>query len=230
MEIKISTKKIVFWLYGLVFALNMVGFAGRVIEKLLGYNNTVLVRFFDVTEEANITSWFSSTLLLISALLLFLIARKKHLETDRFARHWSFMSVVFLYLSMDETARIHESTIKPLRDIFNATGIFYYTWIIIAIPLIIVLAVVYLKFFLALPPSTRNQFFMAVVIFLSGALGFEILGGLFYDVEMSGVHLLSFIVTIEELLENLGVVVFISALFTYIKMQPSWKTIPIEFE
>jgi len=56
-------------------------------------------------------------------------------------------------------------------------------------------------------------------------LGFEMLGGFLYDVEISGMYLSSVLITFAELLENLGVVVFISALLTYIQMQANWKTI-----
>ncbi|MEJ2487491.1 MAG: hypothetical protein P8Y68_17345, partial [Anaerolineales bacterium] len=60
------------------------------------------------------------------------------------------------------------------------------------------------------------------------ALGFEMFGGLFFKTEISGIHVLSFLITFEELLENLGVVVFISALLTYIRMQSNWKNLVVE--
>lgn len=229
MMIEISIKKIVYWLYGLVFALNIVGFAGRVIEKLLGYDDTELVRLFDVAKEANVTSWFSSLLLSVSALLLFLISKIKFQERDNFSWHWAFISGVFLYLSLDESAKIHETSIEPVREFVHASGLFYYSWVIIAIPVIIGLALIYRKFVFSLPIRTRNQFILAAIIFLAGALGFEMLGGLFHEVEISGVHLISFLVTLEELFENLGVVVFISALLVYIKSLPHWSVIPIKF-
>jgi len=210
---------------GLALTLNLIGLAARALEKLLGYDNTVFVRFVDVSREANITSWFSSVLLLIGALLILLIARLKNLEKDTFARHWAFMAYVFFYLSLDEAARIHEATIEPLRTLLNTSGIFYYAWVIIAIPVLLILAIFYAKFVISLPGKTRNQFILAAVLFLSGALGLEMLGGFWFDVEVNGLYLSSILITFEELLENLGVVVFISALLTYIQMQSAWKTI-----
>ena len=229
MMVEISIKKTVYWLYGFVFALNAFGFVEKVIEKLLGYNNTELVRLFDVSEEANVTTWFSSLLLSLSALLLFLITKIKSRDNDPFFRHWAFISAIFLYLSLDESAKIHEMTIKPIRDLLHATGLLYYSWVILAIPILIGLALIYRKFVFSLPVHTRNQFILAAIVFLAGAIGFEMLGGLFYHVEISGVHLLSFLVTLEELFENLGVVIFISALLTYIKLLPRWSIIPLKF-
>lgn len=225
MKLQLSSKKVTQWLLGLTLALSLIGLAARVIEKLLGYDNTVFVRLVDVSEEANITSWFSSLLLLIGALLILLIARLKNLEKDSFSRHWAFMSYLFLFLSLDEAAKIHEATIKPLRTLFNTSGFFYYAWVIIAIPVLLVLTIVYARFISSLPGKTRNQFIIAAVLFLSGAVGFEMLGGFMFDVEISGMYISSVLVTFEELLENLGVVVFISALLTYIQLQADWKTI-----
>lgn len=228
MKLQIPSKKIMVWLLGLTIGLNLFGFAARIIEKLLGYNNTEFVRLFDVGEEANVTSWFSSILLLLSAILLYFISRLKYLDKDSVAMHWTFLSYLFIFLSIDETATIHEMLIKPLREMFHLTGIFYYAWMIIAIPAVLLLAILYKRFVFSLPKNIRNQFILAVIIFLSGALGFEMLSGLFFKTEISGIHVLSFLITFEELLENLGVVVFISALLSYIRMQSNWKNLVVE--
>jgi len=228
MKLQIPSKKITVWLLGLTIGLNAFGFAARIIEKLLGYNNTEFVRLFDVGEEANVTSWFSSILLLLSAILLYFISRLKYLDKDSVAMHWTFLSYLFIFLSIDETATIHEMLIKPLREMFHLTGIFYYAWMIIAIPAVLLLAILYKRFVFSLPKNIRNQFILAVIIFLSGALGFEMLSGLFFKTEISGIHVLSFLITFEELLENLGVVVFISALLSYIRMQSNWKNLVVE--
>lgn len=66
-------------------------------------------------------------------------------------------------------------------------------------------------------------------VFLAGALGFEMLSGFNYNVGVSGMYISSILVTLEELLGNLGVVVFISALLTYIKLQPNLKNTHLEF-
>lgn len=230
LKIKLDTKRLIVWLFGLTLALNFIGLVSRMIEKLLGFNDTQFVRLVDVSEEANITSWFSSALLLMAALLLFVITRLKKIDQAPFSRHWGFLSLVFMFLSLDEAAKIHEMMIKPLRSLFHATGIFYYSWLIVAIPLVILFAVIYMRFVFSLPNRTRNQVIAAAFLFLAGAVGFEMLGGLFYNVELSGVYLSSILVTFEELLENLGIVIFISALMTYIKQQPAWEDLIINFD
>ena len=228
MKFTISPKKISYWLFVIVVALNLFGFIARGIERFLGYNDTEFVRLFDISEEANITAWFSSLLLLFSAVLLTVIAKAKSTSAKPYARHWGFLSIIFLYLSLDEAAKIHEITIKPMRSFFNASGFFYYAWVIIAIPFILLFGFLFMRFVLDLPPSTRAQFIIAGVIFLIGALGFEMLGGYYRDKLVAGLNICPILVTLEEFFENVGIVVFISALGSYSKAQPD--TMNISFE
>lgn len=70
-------------------------------------------------------------------------------------------------------------------------------------------------FIISLPSNTRNNVILAGILFVIGAVGFEMLEGLFRHSEIASMYLSSFFITIEELLENLGVVVFISTLLAY---------------
>jgi len=89
---------------------------------------------FETAAEANIISWFSSLLLLIAGALLLLIARVETHSADTYARHWKILAWVFFFLSMDETASLHEELIVPLRNAIGTSGIFYFAWVIVAIP------------------------------------------------------------------------------------------------
>ena len=109
MDIQFSTKKIIIWLSVIVVILHAISTGGRIYEYLLGIEETTeFVRLFHVAEEGNITAWFSSLLHLISAVLLAVIAKEKSSHQDRFSRHWFGLSIIFLYISIDEAARIHE--------------------------------------------------------------------------------------------------------------------------
>jgi len=231
MKIEIPVRKLTEWLAIITVALNGIGFTGRAVEHYLGYKeHSQFVRLFHVADEANMTSFFSSLLLLFSAILLALIARWKSGLGDPFKRHWAILSGIFFYICLDEACAIHEITIKPLRSLFGATGFFYYSWVIIAIPLLILLAVMYFRFVFSLPPKTRLIVIVAGSLFVSGALGFEMLGGYYQDKKVGNLDIYPFLITIEELLENVGIVVFIYGLTSYMKSLPNLKEILIEFE
>jgi len=219
MKLSISTKKLIVTLVIIVLALNGISFVGRTIEYLLDYKETTaFVRLFHIGEEGNITTWYSALTLLFSAILLAIIAKFKNLSNAPYVRHWEILAVIFLYLSLDEAASIHEIAITPLQSMFNASGIFYFAWVIIAIPLVLLFLFMYLKFLKHLPRETARLFIIAGVLFISGALGLELVEGYFWSQESTrwGV-IVPLLTTAEEFFEMVGIVVFIYALFSYIK-------------
>ena len=230
MEIKISIRRLTIWLAVITVALHGISFVGRAAEHLLGYEETTrVVRLFHVNEEANIPSYFSALLLLFSALLLAVIARWKNIHGDPYQRHWKILSAIFVYLSLDEAAMIHEITTEPMRSIFGAKGIFYYSWVIIAIPVLLLLALYFFRFVFALPLNTRLQIIAAGGLFIMGALGMELLEGYFHIMKAGQWDPVPYLVSFEEFLENVGTVVFIYALTSYLKSLREGKGISIEF-
>ncbi len=232
MKVKIQLKKFIINLAIIVIVLNSISLIGRLVEYLLDIKETTeFVRLFHVAEEGNITAWYSSLTLLFSAILLGFIAQAKRSEANSFAKHWNILSIVFIYLSLDEAARIHEIIILPLRKIFNLSGIFYYSWVIIAIPLLLFFIIYFISFLKFLPVKTRNYFILSGFVFVSGALGLEMLSGYLMTSEIvRGSIYNSMSITIEEFLENIGIVVFIYALLDYIKTHLKVKEILLDFE
>src|SRR5690606_19893923 len=101
------------------------------------------------------------------------------------------------------------------RRTFNLSGYFYYAWIVpygIAVVLLFALLLPFLK---KLRKRTRVLFLLSGTIFISGAIGFEMLGGNVIQSQGPGA-LFSFFYTCEELLEMLGSSLFIYALLDYI--------------
>jgi hypothetical protein len=170
-------------------------------------------RLFDTAQEANITSWFSSVELMIAGALLLIIARVKTHSADPFARHWNILAWIFFFLSMEEIAGFHEKLIEPLRNATGSGGIFYFAWVLVVIPLVLIFVLFYLRFLTNLPRKTAYQFLVAGAVFVLGAVGFEMLGGMYHGV--FGVY--RSLTAIEETLENLGAGLFIVSLLMYIK-------------
>jgi len=230
MKLSISVKSAIIWLFVLVIVVNGLGVLGRIVENLLGYEETTsLVKLFHVGLEGNITTYFSSLLLLISGVLLALIAAVKRANGERYIRHWAGLALIFFYLSLDEAVKIHELTIDPLREAFNPSGIFYYAWVIVAIPLVIIVGLIYLRFLLDLPPNTRLLFIASGAIFVFGALGMDLIAGVFLssDWERSSAIVTGLII-LEEFLENVGIALFISSLLLYMRQDPTLTVTTVE--
>jgi hypothetical protein len=184
---------------------------------------------FNVGEDANVPTWYSSFTLLLCSLLLAVIGAAKKRRSDRFALHWTVLSVIFLLMSIDEVATIHEASGEALGSIFRSlgfslSGLLYANWVIPGILFVFVVALAYLRFFFDLPRKMRLWFLVAGALFVVGALGMEMLSSRlssFYGWENlqslpTNVKILIAVQTAaEELLEMSGVVVFIYALLSY---------------
>lgn len=175
-----------------------------------------LLDLFSVNAEETIPTWYATLLLFTAAILLFFIAALKRKKAQPYARHWLGLSLIFLYLSMDEGAVIHEIASDVIETRFETTGYLSFGWVIVFVPLVIIIGMIYLRFLFHLPVRTRSLFIVAGLIYVGGAVGVEVISAnrWYIDGGVSFPYLA--IATVEELFEMLGVVVFIYALLDYI--------------
>lgn len=177
-----------------------------------------LVRLFDVDEEANIPTLFSTLLLLLAGLLLALIGREEKTSGGQDAARWMLLSAVFLFLAVDESAALHELLILPGRELLGkeSPDIFYYAWVIPYFVLVLALAAYFFGFFLRLPGAIKIRFLLAAALFVGGSIGFELAEGVEDKIYGQNNMLYSVLTTVEEGMEMAGVIVFIHALLQYI--------------
>ncbi|MBA3821231.1 MAG: hypothetical protein H0X17_20270 [Deltaproteobacteria bacterium] len=116
--------------------------------------------------EANVPTWFASSLLLVCALAAAVIAR----EAPAWRRHWAGVVAVFGYASLDEATQLHEH----LGGNFDTGGVLYFDWVIPAVAILGVLALGFLPFVRALTPATRRRLIVAGVIYVGGAVAMEL--------------------------------------------------------
>ena len=175
------------------------------------------LRLFDVNKEANLPAWFSSSVLLAAALVLWDTAREKSAVRDRFARHWWILAAVFLYLSLDELISLHEATSGMIRGALDVSeeGPLSQAWILLAAPLVLLFALFYLRFLFHLPPRVRYLTLAAGCIYVAGAIGMEVPGAYVRAEYGSDTIAYAVMTTIEESMEMLGAVVFLYAMALY---------------
>ncbi|MEG4275839.1 MULTISPECIES: hypothetical protein [unclassified Microcoleus] len=173
---------------------------------------------FNVDHEGNIPTFYSFLTLLFSSLLLGAIAHAKNLDSCRYKNHWKILSFIFLYLSLDEVSQWHEKLVNPMRSLINATGLLYFSWVVPMGFLVAIFLLSYSKFLFHLPVYTRKLFVAAGALYIGGAIGMEMLAGYIVYTTGGSSETLSYVIvtTIEELLEMLGIVVFVHALISYI--------------
>ncbi len=171
---------------------------------------------FKMDMEGNIPTFFSCIILFFSSFLFRLIAIVKKRTNDSFYRYWFGLSIIFFIMGFDEGFILHE-IISGLLSVYKFSGIFYYSWLIVAIVLLLLFVAAYLKFFLSLPNFYKFHFFSAALIYLAGAVGMEMMDGLYASHYGQRNIIYGLLATIEETLEMGGVVYLINTLFNYLR-------------
>lgn len=217
-RISLSPAAVVRSLGAAALLLVLASTAGQLAVYLAGYPHVhPLVRLFYVDAERNIPTGFSTLLLLLAALLLWAIAGLERRQGSR-ASHWAVLASGFLLMAADEAWSFHEKLSKPIRKLLGREdlGVFYYAWVIPGIALVLVLALVFSRFLWRLPARTRRAFLTAAALYLGGVLGFELLGSGFDEANGRRNLVYMTLVTVEEVLEMAGVLLFVWALLDYL--------------
>jgi hypothetical protein len=214
--IPVSPKRVAFSLSIWVLFFAIAGITVQFLRYGFNYRER-WITLFNLDREINYPSWYSSFTLLFCGILLSIIAVAKKKEGDRYFPHWKALGLIFVFFSLDEILSLHEILIiDDLRKALNLGGFFYFIWVIPGTIFVLLTAIAYLKFLLHLPPKTRELFLLAGSIYVGGALGMEMVSGYYADAVGQRNLIYGLIVSVEEILEMVGVIVFIYALLSYI--------------
>jgi hypothetical protein len=162
------------------------------------------VPLFHVDYESNLPT-FAAFLLLISCTLT--AAWTSALETGRprHRRAWTFISVLFLSTYLNQE--------------FSSLGLPLYAWVVPYGLAVAGLGTFLLRWFLELDRSLQRTLMLAGSIFLSGALGLELVSSNYYeslspDREVFRTLTGDLLATLEEACEFAGLSIFLHALVT----------------
>ena len=122
----------------------------------------LLLQLFDLDEEYNLPTWFSSFLLLNNAFVLFALSQS---ETSAYKLHWRILATGFLFLSVDEVAGMHE-TINTALDI---------NWAIPGGLVALLAGASFIPFLRALPRQRAGLYVLSGFVYVSGAIVIELL-------------------------------------------------------
>ncbi|MEG4483795.1 hypothetical protein [Microcoleus sp. D2_18a_B4] len=214
--ISVSPKRVAFSLSIWVLFFAVAGCIVQVLRYGFNYQER-WISLFNLDREINYPSWYSSFTLLFCGILLGIIASAKKKEGDRYFGHWKALGFMFVFFCLDEILSLHEILIiNDLRKALDLGGIFYFIWVIPGAIFVGVTGLTYLKFLRHLPRKTRNFFLLAGSIYVGGALGMEMVCGYYADAVGQRNLIYGLMASVEEILEMVGVIVFIYALLSYI--------------
>ena len=142
--------------------------------------------------------------------------------------YWLGLTILFLFLAIDEGAAIHEAVGSYFERYINAEGFLYFMWVVPYGIATVVLGLVYSKFVWELPKDIRAHFVMAGVIFLTGVLGVEMLGAREADLHGTETVVYCLLYSLEEVLEMLGIILFIYALLSHLAQETGRLSVVLE--
>lgn len=182
----------------------------------------------DLDTEASLPTWLASALMACCSGLLFLVAVQVKREQPRKAIPWFLLAVIFCALSLDEIAMIHEWLSGYLSARIDNSGLFYFAWTLPALVICLAGLICFVPFILSFKGIDRILLAGSAVVFLSGAIGMEMLGG--SVAEVGGVETLQYRVftTIEETLEYSGVLLFLYFILRQLRRSFNRTTICFE--
>jgi len=229
--IRINSRKITTFLITIAGALLIAHLAGQ-IEKYVFDHPSIygLVPIFNLNNESNIPTLFQCFILVTSSFLLLVISILESKRKEPQTVFWVVLSFGFSYMAVDEWFEFHEKLTQPLRDWIGTAklGVFYFTWVIAGILIVALAILFFFRFVKKLDQKTGRTLFLAAALYIAGAIGFELIGGLV--VETSGAENLfySLLVAGEETLEMAGVIVFINGLLGFLSRKYSNLSIKVE--
>ena len=226
-DIRIIPAKILKALLLIIFvilALHLVSLVMKFgFDAVTGYG---FITLFDLNTEANIPTYLSSALMTFCAIFMVLIyVNHKELATPWY-RYWAFLALIFAIMSVDEIAQLHERSIEPLKHLFGIISgdLLTNAWVILAFVFLPLMALVYLRFLMAMESRSALLFIASGIVFVSGVVGVEIISGVMKGLYSTASLAFAISTTVEETLELLGLALFVYALTDYAARQRNvWR-------
>ena len=124
--------------------------------------------------------------------------------------------MIFMFLSLDEAALLHEKIGSVFRLIINPVGALRNVWVVPGAGFVLLFGLLYWRFLRSLPKMTSRLFVVAGMVYFGGAVGLEVIENLYYSKFGGGNVVLASLVTIEELMEMVGVIIFVYGVLVHL--------------
>ncbi len=182
-------------------------------RELLSKNTwSLLSKIFDMDMETAFPNFFS-TFLLISVTV---VSAWVSAVDQKNKGGWLGIAAVFFILALDEAASLHNSLVYVYRLESVSEDLQNYFWFVPLIPVLALLGLVYLRFWLRLPGYQKVFFLVSAVVYIGGAAGMEVVSGWMGVLEGANSRYYNLTMMMEEILEMGGVILFVHTMFHYL--------------
>jgi len=186
-------------------------FAAQLYRSAVSANT--VVNLLDSDQKLNFPSTAKLLLMLGATLLFACIGLASPLRHAR--ARWLGMSVIFGLVTLDEFTYMHQRLSDAMHDVAGTHGALRFAWVLVYLPLLAILAVVYLPFWRTLPTRLRYGLLIAAVLFAGGSGGIELVKGALYDDEHWSLSF-GLIASLSDSLELIGLAILVAILLEHL--------------
>ena len=219
---RINLREFIIVQFSVVTILVILGFFTYVLAHAFGVNTRELrgienfLSIFDVREEVSVPTWFSTINLLVSSCLLFCMFFLYKNSGKSKNQYWLYLAILFLLLSVDEVAGLHNKPgylawyIGLPHEIFRS-----HAWLPFGILFVILVGAALIPFLRSIDFRLALLMVLSGLVFVSGTIGFEFVAAWMEYTEFAerGTFSRNMAVLVEESLEMYGIALFNSVLF-----------------
>jgi len=221
LSVNVSLKKFTIVQVVISSSILFLGLTSYLFTHFTGHGSLLgVIRLLDVGDEQSIPTFFSVLNLLFASILLLVIYIFESRNQIKGSLFWLLLSIVFFYLSVDESASIHENFVEVNTFLVNKGVISQvldtHQWLPFGVLFLVLFSIVFIPFFKHIDKVTLRNFSIAGFVFISGAVGLEYLGAVMLEtgfVESRSDLIFSIRRLCEEGLEIYGIVIFNCALY-----------------
>lgn len=181
-------------------------------------------RVFNVDQEANIPTWFTGGVALYLAMTAAMIASVVKSQGKKFGWAWRGISLMGIYIALDELSGIHELAIEPIRDSWEISPWLYQSWVIPAMVIVVLIGIIYIRFLWQLPSYVKVYLILGGLIYVIGAVGVESIGGFILTTQGLNDWYVQ-LAHIEEFMEMMGLILVLYSVTEYARRELKSMTI-----
>ncbi len=128
-----------------------------------------LVFVFDLDNDGNLPALIYSVILLITATLFILVAIAAKRQARPYVLQWLGLATVFLILFLEESVKPNERLVQPTLARLNIPGDFSVAPGIVPGIALLLVFLLYFRYFVHLPPRTRLLYLITASCYLASA-------------------------------------------------------------
>ncbi len=185
------------------------------VEVALDRPYNELAPFLSVDKEASLPTWVSVMLLGAIGGFMHLAASAARAGGEGTARSWKVLAWIFIYMAADELVAIHEGFDRLGASLVPGGGLFHFGWVVFGLVAVTAAGLGFLPFLLRLRRITAVRLFVAGAVYVFGALGLEMLGGLVVEAT-EGSFWRGVMAMVEETFEMVGLALALRAVLLHL--------------